>query len=230
MSQNNRKYTITDARLLEHGSVLVKSLEDDLDDFSSFDSTISRNFTDRVQEAIDASYQIKSDRIVIYELAQLTNELNRHMAACKNAYETVAYFAQKVFRDNISVQSQFGLNDSRPGNNHLEMIIFMASLAKTAAIYRDSLEKGGINPDVIDTLPKLQEELYEAKNRQEMFKKERSKTTYERVKRMNALYDRVNAISDIARIIYEENPANLNKYLIPIRRPSKRSSDEKAAS
>ena len=226
MSQNYRKFTITDAKLLEHGSVVVKSLEDDLEDFSSFDSTINRRFIDKLQEAIDAGYQIYSDRVIKYQLAQLTDEVNLKMDACKNAYETVTYFVKKVFKDNPSVQDQFGLNDSRPGNNHLEMIIFMGSLAKTAAIYKDPLVKGGINPDIIDTLPKMQEELYEAKNRQEMFKKERGKITYERVKRMNALYDMLKGISDIARLIYADNPAKLNKYLMPTRRPSARRKDD----
>ena len=231
MSQNYRKYTIIDARLLEHGSLVEASLAEDLNDFFSFDSTINKGFIGRLHDAIEACYQIKPDHVVKYELAQLTGKVNRKMEACNNAYDTISYFVKKVFKDNLSVQSQFGLNGpGKPGNNHSRMIIFMGSLAKTAAIYRDRLVEGGINPEVINALPKLQEELYEAKNNQEMFKKERGKITYERVKRMNALYDMLKAISDISRIIYADNPARLKKYLIPARRPSGRSRGEQAAS
>ncbi len=79
---------------------------------------------------------------------------------------------------------------------------------------------------MIDSLPTLQQKLFEANNNQEMFKKERGKVTRERVEKINILYDHLKTISDIARIIYADNPAQLEKYLFPTPKSSTNSSDD----
>ena len=102
----------------------------------------------------------------------------------------------------------------------------MRSLATTVAKYKDQLIEVGINPEIIDSLPFLHQELTEANNEQENYKKERLSLSHERVKRLNKLYDMLLYVSDMAKIIYADNPTQLNKYKMPTPRTSTDSEDD----
>ncbi len=216
MNKIYRKSPLPDAVLYEHGSKVVVSLEDDIKDFSAFDSTIDGGYINTLQGALDGVKDVKKDEVVVDEQNQLTEGVNRKMAECNQGYKTVAYFVRYTFDGDKGIQNEFGLNDIKGArNNQPKMIFFMDSLAKTAAKYKDQLVEGGMNPDTIDALPKLAKELYEANQRQEQFKDEREEITQERIHRVNALHEPLARISDIAKIIYADDPAKLNKYLMP---------------
>jgi len=227
MSLNNRKFNITDGRLIEHGNSVVSFLPDDLEKFKAFDNTFGHPFIDQLKAGIDAVNQIKSDDVAIDEQTQLTDRVRESMEKCNEAFKTLAFFARKALDGNESIQNQLGFNDiAEARGNQRKMIEFMGSLAKTAAKYKDQLTEAGMNPQVIDSLPELHQELTEANNEQEMYKKERPSLTYERVERLNKVYDMLLYVSDMAKIIYADNPAQLNKYKMPTPRTSTDSEDD----
>jgi hypothetical protein len=227
MDKTYRKSPLPDAVLYEHGSKVSVSLEDDLADFTAFDSTINRDFIHTLQGALDGVREVKKDEVMLDQQTQLTNEVYRKMAACNEGYKTVAYFVRHTFDGDEGIQNEFGLDDIKGArNNQPKMVFFMDTLAKTAVKYKDQLVKGGMNADTIDALPKLAEELHEANQKQEQFKDDRAELTQERIKRANALYDPLARISDIARIIYADDPAKLNKYLMPTPDSSTNSEDD----
>ena len=227
MDKIYRKSPLPDAVLHEHGAKVSVSLVDDLADFTTFDSTIDRGFIQTLQGAVDDVREVKKDEVMVDELNQLTNEVNRKMAACNKGYKTVAYFVRHIFDGDAGIQYEFGLDDIKGArNNQPKMIFFMDTLAKTAAKYKDQLVKGGMNADTIDALPKLAEELHEANQKQEQFKDERAELTQERIKRANALYEPLARVSDIAKIIYADDPAKLNKYVMPTPDSSTNSEDD----
>ena len=227
MNKIYRKSPLPDAVLYEHGSKVAMSLEDDIGDFSAFDSTIDRGYISKIEGALDGVREVKKDEVMVDEQTQLTDEVNRKMAACNKEYKTVAYFVRHIFDGDEGIKNEFGLDDVKGArNNQPKMIFFMDTLAKTAAKYKDQLVKGGMNPNVIDALPKLAEELHEANQRQEQFKDERAELTQERIKRVNALYAPLARIGDIAKIIYADNQAKLNTYLMPTPDSSTNSEDD----
>jgi hypothetical protein len=216
MSENNRKFPFSDAELLEHAPTVVSFLPDDINDFSTFDSTFGQSTIDNLQGAITAAEGTKTDDVIIDEQAAFTKTVDQKMDACKSAYKTVSYFVQKVYKNNKAIRNQFGLNDyKKVRNNHAKMIVFMRSLAETTNKYLAELIAGGMNENVATSLPTLKQELFDANNNQEMFKKQRGKFTQERVEKMNLLYDELLPISNAARIIYANNPAQLAKYVLP---------------
>jgi hypothetical protein len=227
MSLNNRKFNTTDGRLIEHGNSVVSFLPEDLEDFKAFDSTFGQPFVDQLKAGIDAVNQIKSDDVAVDEQTQLTDQVRESMEKCNEAFKTVAFFTRKAFDGNESIQNQLGFNDiAEARSSQLKMIDFMGSFAKTAARYKDQLTQAGMNPRVIDSLPELHQELTEANNEQEMYKKERPSLTYERVERLNKVYDMLLYVSDMAKIIYADNPPKLIRYKMPTPRTSTDSEDD----
>lgn len=216
MPKNERLFTVSDATMIEHADTVKVSLPDDISDFTSFDSTISTEYPNQISGAIDAVLAVKSDQVIIDEQVEKTQNLNEAMGQCTNAFRTIAYFARKVFKDNKAVQNQFGLNDiEKVRNNQPRMILFMEELAETAQKYQADLVAAGCNEAVITALPEKAAALRTANTEQEKFKKDRGLYTQERVEKLNELYRLMVPISEIAQIIYADDPARLARYLLP---------------
>lgn len=216
MSANNRKFNIDDAKLFEHASTVVSFLSEDINDFAIFDSTFGQSTIDTLQLALTSAVATKPDSVIKSEQAELTDAVKEKMKACKGGYKTVAYFVRKVFKDNMAVEKEFGLGEYKKiRGNQGRMIMFIRSLADTARNYQAELITGGMSKNVVDSLPALHQELFDAKNSRDIFRKQRGKLTRERVKKLNLLYDKLLPISNAARIIYAQNPAQQNKYTLP---------------
>ncbi len=216
MPKNERLFTVSDATLIEHADTVKASLPDDIAEFTSFDTTISAEYPNTIAAAIDAVLALKSDQVIIDEQVEKTQNVNEAMGQCTNAYRTVAFFVRKAFNGNRAVQNQFGLNDiEKVRNNQPRMILFMEELADTVQKYQADLVAAGCNEAVITSLPQKAEALRTANTEQEKFKKDRGLLTQERVEKLNELYKLLVPISEIAQIIYADDPARLARYMLP---------------
>jgi len=215
MSKNERNFNVSDAALLQHAETVFASIGENITDFSVFDSTLTEAYPTSIANAIAEVKAIKQDQLVIDEQAELTERLNEKMYACAAAYRTIAYFARKAFPSGTAVQNQFGMNDyEKARDNQPKMILFMESLVSTAQNYASELLAAGCNQTAIDSLAPLASELKEANTAQEKFKKDRAVITQERVTKLNALYQLLVPLSEVAQIIYAGNPAMLAKYVL----------------
>ena len=215
MSTNDRLYNYTDAAMIQHAETVNVSLTEDIADFTSFDSTVTETYPTSITSTLTEIKAIKSDQVVIDEMAALTEATTQKMQECSKSYNVIAYFARKVFASSPAVQNQFGLNDYKKINrNQPKMVLFMYSLASTAASYATELVAAGCNQSEIDKLPTLASELKDADTAQEKFKKDRNLITQNRVIKLNELYKSMVQLSDIAQIIYVDNQAKLAKYLL----------------
>lgn len=216
MAEKTRQYTISDAVLLEHADTVKASISDDISNFTAFDSTIPAEYADQIGTAIDAVLAVKSDQVIIDEQVELTQNLNDAMGACTNAFRTIAFFVRKVFDGNTAIQNQFGFNDiHKVRNNQAKMILFMDSLVETAQKYQNDLVAAGCNEAVITSLAEKAAALRTANTEQEKFKKDRGLYTQERVEKLNELYKMLVPVSEIAQIIFADDPARLERYLLP---------------
>lgn len=216
MSKNERDYSVSDASIIEHADTVKASIADDLGDFTAFDSTIVPDYGTQIGAAIDGVFAIKSDQVIIDEQVEKTQHLNKAMGDCTSAFRTVAYFVRKAFDGNKAVQNQFGFNDiDKVRNNQSKMILFMESLAETAQHYQAELVAAGCNEAVITSLPEKATALRTANTEQEKFKKDRGLYTQERVQKLNELYRLLVPVSEIAQIIYADDPARLGRYILP---------------
>lgn len=218
---------ISDARIQEHAQAVIINLETDVGDFTLFDSSFSTANIGGLITQVDAIQSLNIDDVVIDEMVERTDLVLDKMAECNTAYRTVSFFVKKAFKGNRGIINQFGANDiAKVRQNQAEMILFMKSLSNVAEQYRTPLLDAGINPEVIDSLPLLHSQLLTVNNDQEIFKKKRGKLAQDRVIALNELYLSLRSISDMAKIIYADNPAQLAKYLIPYPKSSTDEEDD----
>lgn len=216
MKKKARLFSFSDVVLMQHGAMVVKFLPEDLIDFIKFDSTFLPDYPAGIYTLISKLKTLKSDKVVIDEMTELTQTSNDALAACNRAFRTIGFFVSKVYKGNVAVQNQFGFNDIRAARqDHGRMIRFMDDLILVCKSYRQALIDGGCDEAVVDSLPTLRDQLQVAETRQEKFKKDRGLITQERVEKLNALYELLVPVSEMAQIMYADDPARLSRYTLP---------------
>ncbi len=216
MAKIYRDYNISDAILLEHSEGLVEVIDNNISEFTKFDTTIGSDYSASIKRSIDDVYGVKSDNVIVDEMSAKTDLLLSVLGECNKAYITIAFFVRKAFPGDRNMANIFGANDiANVRKNQERMVPFMHTLEKNVAEYRDALITAGCNETVINSLPELRNKLLRANNDQELFKNERNVHTRERIVRLNALYKKVVIISEIARIIFADNEPLLKRYRLP---------------
>lgn len=216
MSKIKRLFNLPHATLLQHAEVVAKNYPGDVDVFAAFDSTFSVEYGARLLTSLDAARAVKSDQVVIDEMAQHTKLVNEAMKDCLDAYKSLAYFVKKAFKDEKHIQDQFGFNDlNKLRGSQPKMIVFMENHAGTAIRYKAELVAAGCSEELIDSLPEKAKALKIAEREQESFKHERASISADRTAKMNALYEPLKALHNAAQIIFEDQDAKKAIYSLP---------------
>lgn len=216
MSKNDRDFNISDAELIEHAETVVATLPSDMPTFTAFDSTFTADYIPQLQGVIADAKDYPTDDVMIDEMAEQTLEVERVFTACYNDYKTIAYFVRKAFADNPAIRNQFGLNDiEQARKNQPKMVVFMESLAKTAAKYLGQLTDAGCKPELILGLPEKAAELNEVNIVQEKFKNDRAINTQDRIRALNQVYRLLQPLHDAAAIIFSDDPVRFSIYTMP---------------
>ena len=227
MSRNERLFKIPEASLLEHAEVVAEMFPTDAADFMALDSTFTVEYGTTIKNAVGAVTALKSDQVIIDQMAELTQDVLDSMGTCNTDYKTVAYFVRKAFKNNEAVQNQFGFNDlAKVRDSQAKMVLFMEEHAGTAMEHKTELLAQGCNEALIDKLHVDALNLKTANIKQERFKKERGVITQERVQLLNKVYSLVKPLSDVAQIIYSDDAAHLAKYSLPKPKSSQNTSDD----
>jgi len=216
MPRNERIYNIPDADLLQHSKEVATVIKEDIQDFKQFDATFQDEYPTTIQQAIDTVKAMKTDMLVIDEMAEKTTAVNEALSACNRAYRTIKYFVEKAFPDNKAVQNQFGFNDiAKFRSDATGMIVFMGDFITIVSKYKTQLTQQGCNELLLDSLSALRDLLQNTKIEQELFKKERGLITQKRVDKLNELYRLLSPVSEVASIIYSDDQARLARYAFP---------------
>jgi len=185
------------------------------------------SYPSTINEAVNVVTNMKTDMVVIDEMAERTLNVNNALAACNRGFRTVKFFVLKAFPDNKAIQNQFGLNDIRKiRNDQTGMVVFMGDLIQITTKHREALIAEGCSEALLDELQSLQKNLQDTKTAQEMFKKERGLKTQDRIEKLNELYNLLKPISEVAQIIYADDEARLARYLMPLPKSSSNSEDD----
>lgn len=213
-----RHYKISDLEMRED-SVTVHALFDaDVADFTAFDPTLNPTYAGAWQAAITAADAVDTDEHYRDLIQQKTELVNQAMGLCRKKYNDVKYFALKAFPGNAAVQKEFGFdnyNSARQSDTKLQE--FMKTMHATAEKYKLTLTEVtiGYSQPQIDEILTLASQLDADNITQEVFKKEQLTNTQNRITKLNAVYAYRTQIAQAAKIIYEDNFAKYQQYLLP---------------
>ncbi|MBN2639468.1 MAG: hypothetical protein JXR65_10345 [Bacteroidales bacterium] len=212
----SRNYNLSDALFLEYADVVGAGLPDDLAVFTAFDVTFTNEYVTQLLEAIATAKTIPSDEVLQARVSEETEHVKQALTDSYEDYKTLAYFVRKAFKDSPAVQKQFGSNEvQKAKKSQPKMILFMDSLAKTAAEYKETLVQSGCAATLIDGLAARADSLREANVAQERAKDNRRLQTQDRIQKLNQLYELLLPLEKAAHFVFSNDPQRLKTYSIP---------------
>ena len=212
----NRIYTISDSEMVVASGVYKAIFTEDKLDFSQFDSSFADPYVDSWDAAIISAETVAQDAELIDQMAQLTAIVNEKMKEAQEYYHRIKYYMEKAFPNNIAIQNEFGRNDYEKARNSTpKLIAFMTALSKAITKYNTELLASGCAEEYLLEAPTKLEDLRTAENNQELFKKTRPVETQKRLELLNSCWVFSKNVCKAGKIIYSDNAAKYNQYLLP---------------
>lgn len=215
---------MSDPDMLDFARIFAANLQRNLADFSAVDSTLTLNFVSDLTAKISTAEEIEPDEIVTDRQVQLTESIKTAFAECRTYYKLIIYFAKQAFPKSPLIRNEFGENDyADVKDSHSRMIMFMKNLAGVIQKYRTVLTEAGASSELLNKVHTLQLALVEKNSEQELYKGNRPLITNNRISANNAVWEKIQRVSELAKIIYADDYPKVNLFLLPQRSASKSS-------
>ncbi len=217
MDTTKRVYNIADAYMIEFAKDIRQSFITDQADFAAFDPlTFDGTFADTWQVTIDMAQAQDTDESVGDQLRQLTQAVENAMKACQRKFQMSKYFIENAFPDQPAVWDEFGFNNYGAARaKQAALLEFMRILFLKATKYTAQLGAVGYDAAAIADIQTLANTLNDANIAQNAYKRDRGVLTQERINVNNAVWKLVQKVARLGKLIYTEDPARYNRYLLP---------------
>jgi hypothetical protein len=216
METIKRLFTVSDLFMIEHSKISRVHFNDNLADFTAFDSDLDAAFYTAWGTAIAASESQPTDEIVRDQLTQLTAAVDTAMANCRKKFQDSKYFIDRAFPNNAGVQNEFGYNNyDTQRRSARELIDFMQFFHLAAVKYAVQLNAVNYDAANIAGIATLRTALNNAREAQKVFEDGRPLATQTRLQTHNDLWVITVQVSTAAKAIYSNDAARFNMFLLP---------------
>lgn len=198
----------------------------DIADFTEFDASIDQAFLDAWAAEMDAADLIPTDEVYRDNMQQKRTIVEGVMRQARNEYGILKFFVLKAFPDNAGIQKEFGFDDYDKARRSTELLHqFVNNMYLTATEHKVALIAPAVAYPVakIAGLQALALNMLAANTDQESYNDKQLSATRERILALNAIWARRQLIAAAAKLIYMDNYAKYQQYLLP---PSEASADD----
>jgi hypothetical protein len=211
-----RNYKITDSEMLQKDRVFLGLFTQDKQQFINLDADFSDPFAANWETAVNNADNAEKDLSVQDELTQLTDVVQQKMEAGRTHFQKMKYFIEKAFPDNRVVWNSFGYDDyDSARKSEIRFLPFLKNLHTQAVKNSAKLIAVNYKHDDIDKIQTIWQELLDADQEQETYKKDRLVITQERIQILNTAWEYVLKVNKASKNIYADNFAKLKQYLLP---------------
>lgn len=209
-----RDYPGPDWYLMEQSQTLKDLFDDDLANFTGFDTSLTAAFGTAWQTLIDNAVNYKDDTTVSADLGTQAGTVEQAMQACREVYMDIIYFAEQAFGNNAAVLRGFGKGTAykQASNAQGRMFNFMDELSQIAVRYQAELVAAGCPAATITNIATVRDAFQAANREQNKSVKDRPVITQGRLAAYNALYAATRKVIDAAQRVYRNNAAKLGQY------------------
>lgn len=216
METLKRKFNVDSLYMLEFSKTMRTHFLDEQATFSDFDADFATPFEVDWQTAIDEAEAVLPDEVIKDQLQQLTADVEAAMEACRVKFQSSKYFIEKAFPNSPAIRNEFGFNDYKKNRlGQLSLLQFMQTFFKTATKYAAELAAVGYDAAAVAEIETLSVALNDSNIAQEKFKGTRQLTTEERIVKHNAVWDITVRVSKAGKIIFMNDPAKYQLFLLP---------------
>lgn len=216
-----RNFHGEDSAMIGLANVIRTFFLEDIAFFVAFNAVFIAPYADNWLAAITAAESFIRDSAVIDQQVQLTNAVKLAMKNCRSGYQQAKFSIEKAFPDNLAVWNEFGFNDyEKVKNRQHRLEEFMQQLYSTANKYKVKLIAVGYTQAMITGLNTLRVDLRTANTAQENFIRNRSVLTRDRIILLNTVYDTMEDVCRVGKLIFANDYAKYQRYVLPHHAPS----------
>lgn len=209
-----RAYRGRDAFMSSTARTMHHFFLSEIDKFTAYDTTLDVAYADEYMLAIEAADTAGADYVIRSQQAHKTEVVAKVMDKARGKYTDVRYFAEKAFENSVATQGEFGFNDYLSvRKNKAKMIVFMDKMYEKCQKYATELIAKGMTAADIADINTVKLELQNTNTSQESFKKERPKTTEERIIVLNTCYKIMAHINKAAQRVYQDDYAKRKQFV-----------------
>ena len=211
-----RDFKYSDDVLAQYAQDMLSFLEDDLEDFTTFDPGLGEERRNRLTELVNWALTEGGDDQNVARLGNLTETLHSEMNRARRLYSQLRYWVIKTFPGQTAIQKQFGIGRfQKLTNTQSSFVSFFLTLADTIETYRQELEGSGAPGSLLNQAGEQARALTAAQNAQEKKKGNRTVDTEVRVGRLNELFGITREYNAAAEFVYFDSPAMRDRYRPP---------------
>lgn len=213
-----RGYNISDLEMLEDSTTVQVIFLEDLPLFQTFDNNFDAAYADNWLTAINVGNTFPTDEVYRDQMRTKTTDVQAEMAKARKKYNEIKFFVRKAFPDKSGIQGEFGLDDyDQARQSDTKLHGFMNTLFQAATKYATTLTTPpvGYTAAQIAEINTIAIALNTSNTAQETFIKAQGTTTQDRITAMNAVYAFRTLVAEAAKIIFEDNFAKYQQYLLP---------------
>ncbi len=192
--------------ILSEAAIRLVIARENKEKLSSFG--VNSDYLNNLEIKLDKAKEIQNYDITISNQKQLTSEKDKALTDC---YEWGLGLKLRV---NLAFKKGEETYDTFPSEllikalrSARKMIPLFETLLRIAEKNKDKLSKLGLTQDVIQQGKGLHDRLTQTVYEQENYKIENKNITIERNKKYNELYDIINNINKVGRLVFKHEPA-----------------------
>lgn len=211
-----RNFKVPDAAMLQASRTFFNLFSENSADFLNIDPTFDDTFKSNWLTAIETAETAARDLMVQDELAILTQNVQTKLEECRTHYQKMKYYIEQAFPKDTAMLNAFGSKDyDKARKGEKDMIPFMRTVHAQAVKHADALIAVNFVQTEIDKIKTLADELVEADQAQELFKKNRLVITQGRINSLNNAWDYTMKVNRASKVVYAGNYAKLQQFLLP---------------
>lgn len=224
LKKTRRRYNMEDSMMLQKARTSCALMLQDLAVFSAFDPNLNAAFATEWENELNSGNAIPNDELFRDQLQITSNELKQHIKLCRKKYNEFKYFVLRAYPTDAAMQQAFGLKEytthTRSAINLAEFLLTMHTIAfnNKATLIQPHV---GYTEAGIEEIKTLQETLIERIIALSVKKNEQHSSTNERIELFNKVYGKFALVASAAKIIYANNFAKYEQYLIYEKKPKK---------
>ena len=214
--QNKRKYSFSDAVLVEHAKDILNLFVVDMADFADFDPDFNPTFATLWQDRINSAEDQLTNRILMNVQKQYTKDVLTAMENCRLYYKDVKYFAEKAFQHQPSIRNEFGFGTYAKVRSSQPLLIeFMRDLYNVANKYAVQLHNVNFDAAKIEHINHLANLLDQANREQNAYISGKQTITANRITVYNNLWAILVLVAEAAQTVYAHNKVKYKQYVLP---------------
>ncbi len=224
MIKETRKYNLQDKDVENLSFIIEKMFRNNKDKFVTLFPKLDRKFLEEWKLELDVLKKMEEDRDIVRMQQKQTEKLYKSLHFATEQMNVLLLYAKISFPANRAKMKAFGKSDFSKARYSAPKMLSLMKNTLVRVLLPENLEKmhsNGFDEDRLDDFKKAISQLEININKQAEIKSLRPIKTQERIAAYNKLWERLELVSNAAKLVFADDKETARKFLLYSERKQK---------